>query len=264
MPDLSCRPDIDDAGLPGRTPAMVQRDERMYPMRVDQIAGAGRHEPDPSATLAHADLLAGLASDSTVPAIGAAFVAGRCTTDDASGDSRTSAALAALVDSFNPASLRNRANVYVEAVMSTALLGAVDDAHQRLLDLVTVPDNASIAGYLAAGYLAQFGDASGYPLLRSDLDDRSNPHGRNVALRQLVAFCAVDGQKVGSIVVDVRRDLLALLRDKDAQLAAEVPGLLVESGLTDVRGDLEAATKRPFPKAVRELAADALGQLEQR
>lgn len=248
--------------LPDRTPALIARDERLYSVRVENVLrprqlGMSEEEPE----LLHDQLLAALQGDSVIATIAAAFLAGRSTTGDETDDAETAASLQTLIATTDPARLLDLAHGYVEALMSSALLGDVDPARQRLRELVTVPDNDSIAGYLAAAYLAQFGDPDGYPILHSDLHERSDAHARVMAVRNLLSFVAHDGRQVGKLTIDVRAEYLDRLKDRDADVARAVPSLMVEAGLAGLESDLRAATKRPFKKDVREAAQEALDAL---
>lgn len=258
-----CHRRDDDNNLPARTPALIARDERMFPLRVENVLRPnylGQSEVEPE--LLHDQLLEGLKSEKVIAAIAAAFLAGRSTTGDETDDAETLAALQALIADTNPSRLLDRAHVYVEALLSTALLGQISEAHELLRDLVTVPDNDSIAGYLAAAYLAQFGDADGYPILHADLHDKSDAHARVMAVRNLLSFVPHDGRSVGGLTIDVRAEYVDRLKDRDTDVAQAVPSLMVEAGISGIEDDLRAATKRPFKKEVREaaqVALDALG-----
>jgi len=263
MSTRACRRRPDDNNLPARTPQLIARDDRLFSVNVGAILrpdylGQSNEEPE----LLHDQLLEALTGESLIAAIAAAFVAGRSTTGDDADDAETLAALRGVIGAAKPSSLLDQAAVYVEAIMSTALLGQIGEAHQLLRDLVTVPDNDSIAGYLAAAYLAQFGDADGYPILHTDLHEKSDAHARMMAVRNLLAFVPHDGRQVGRLTIDVRAEYLDRLKDRDPDVAQEVPSLMVEAGITGIEDDLRAATKRPFKKEVREaaqVALDALG-----
>ena len=262
MSERLCEPRFVAAGLPGRTPVLIDRDRRMYPYHLERMAfGNTRREPGDAGPLAHDVLLALLADTERSGAASAAFVAGRCTTGHAADERATQSALQALADSFDPAHLESDAATYVEALFSLALLGDVDGPRQLLTDLVTVPELLSIAAYLAAFYLAQLGSADGYAVLHADLHDHNDAHNRMMAARHLLGFVSYDGQAAGKLVIDVRAELLHRLDDRDETVAQIVPGLLAETGLPDVADDLVAASKRGLPSAVRDAIDIALASL---
>jgi hypothetical protein len=258
--DLVCTPAIGDAGLIQRTAALIERDVRQYPMAVNAIVVGidVKGEPPNDEPLPHETLLESLERDPDGANQPAAFIAGRCTTGDADADAVTLHRLQQLADSFDPAHLRYEASTYVEALLALALLGQVDTSRSRLTDLVTIPEYNSIAAASAAEALAQLGSPAGYTLLHGELHDKDDPHGRMMATRRLLAFVPYDGQVVGSLTIDVRRDLLGRLKDRDDDVAAEVPGLMLETGLDGIVDDVRAATSRPYSKAVRAAAERAL------
>ncbi len=265
MSDKICKVRIDDPHWPERTPALIDRDRRLYPVMVGDLLDAEPSDTsDAPPPLIHDQLLEALAIDDIIRAGAAAFVAGRCTTSDSTVDQETLAALDVLIDSFDPKRLRSRATVYVEALMSSALLGRLDRARESLTVLVTDPDHNSIGGYLAASYLAQLGSAAGYPILHADLHDRDDANARMLAVRNLLPFLAYDGQQVGGLTVDVTAEFLQRMRDGDIDVAVEVPELIAEANLPGLEGILADATKRPYAKGVRKAAEWVIDELAKR
>ncbi len=242
-----------------RTAALAARDTRLFPHQVGRVLlGLTRGEPSPEAAVSHDALLSALTGDDAHRRTGAAFVAGRCTTGDAGDDAETLAALRELIGSLDPSHLRSDAETYVEAVMSSALLGDVDGGRRLLNDLVTIPANDSIAGSLAAYYLAQLGDPAGYTVMQTDLHDRDDAHARLMATRRLLAFVAHDGARVGDRTIDVRRDFLDRLGDRDDDVVGETPELMLETGVPELVTAVREATERPHSKATRKAAKAAL------
>lgn len=204
-------------------------------------------------------LIAALVNDDPVLAAAAAFVAGRCTTNDAESDRIIASALDEVVASVDTSQrLGRKARLYVEAVMSAALLGADDDARRRFEAMLGDDSRSSTADHLAAGYLAQLGDPMGYPALVQDLHDRDSSHVRGLAIDQLLAFVPYDGAKVGKSKVDVVSELRQALRDKDSDVGIDAVAAILDSQLDGTDALLDEATKRPHNRDVRDAATAAL------
>ena len=71
------------------------------------------------------------------------------------------------------------------------------------------------------------GDPSGYGALVRTLHSEI-PHYRLMALRHVIAFLPYDGQRVGALVIDVRRLVLQGLADPDELVRSEAPFYLAE------------------------------------
>lgn len=274
MTARAVRMNIPESTSEGRTAALVQRDRDRYPSAVEDVLDERKRgdkvvEIDPhmrrkdrEPELSEDTLIAALGSEMSARSAAAAFVAGRSTTDDAAGDAAIKDALHAAVDSVDTSTrLGRRATAYVEGVMSLALLGDEADAIERFTAMVTHPERRSDADHLAAGYLAQLGRADGYPVLLEDLHDKDNPHGRMLAIEQVTAFLAYDGQSVGRETVDVRKELKRALQDKDDDVGLAAVRLIAEARLDDMITLLESAADRPHPKKVRAAAKWTLEQL---
>lgn len=251
-----------DPGWPHRTSILIARDHRLYPAMVGNLLDAEPSEDsDEPPPLVHDALLHALTIDDIIQSGAAAFVAGRCTTKDDTDDKATEAALDALIAGFDPKRLRSRATVYMEAVMSSALLGHADRARELLTTQVTDPGHTSIGEYLGAFYLAQLGSPAGYPRLHADLHDKDDAHARIMAVRHLLAFVPFDGQTVAKLTIDVTGEFLKRLRDRDSDVGVEVPELMVEARIPGLQDHLRAATARPYSKDVRRAAEGVLDQL---
>jgi hypothetical protein len=111
---------------------------------------------------------------------------------------------------------------YIEAAMSLALQGEAETA-QNALRAVTDGGGAGTSyDQLAAFYLAQLGDASGWPVMRAALHS-DDPVIRHDAGRLLLGFVPYDGERVGDELIDVRASLNEL--SKDRTFRDEIPRL---------------------------------------
>ncbi|MBV9280120.1 MAG: hypothetical protein JOZ41_08580, partial [Chloroflexi bacterium] len=208
-----CHADVAPAGLPHREDIILKRERNLFSSRVDQLMGRGKGESEKRAESVPMksleDALAG--RDATVlPA--AAFLAGRCKPDAPEGPQKLTALLRDLLDSLPADNLDIMAGAYIEAAMSLALRGDQEVARQALTPLVTDGSSATSEAYLAAFYLAQLGDPSGYPAMVRALHSKSE-HTRLMAARHLIAFKPYEGQTVGDRRVDVRAELAERLKD---------------------------------------------------
>jgi hypothetical protein len=253
-----CRPVIEDAGLPQRTPLLLERERNLYPFMVARLGGGrgSKGEDAPPAPFPLATLQAVLAArdGTTLPA--AAWLAGRCAPDAPAGAAALTAALRDVVGARPVDRLGDLEWAYVEAAFSLALRGDRDAAHAALTPLIA-PDASRGYGYLAAFYLAQLGDPAGYPALLAALRSPT-AHTRLMALRHLIAFAPYDGQRVGAGVVDLRAALLARLRDHDPYVRVEAPYYLAEAGAPDLAALLEPVAAADPDEAVRAAAQSAL------
>lgn len=258
-----CRPHITDAGLPCRGPLLLARDRGLYPDMVAALQGPGRgrgERREPAEATVEA-VAGALASPEPAVARAGAFVAGRSRAEDDDADRHLTELVTDLVQRSDPARLRSDALPYVEAAMAVALRGDAAVARRALLPLVEPEGHRSMADWLAAFYLAQMGDPSGWPVLL-DLLEGTDGFSRLMAARHLVGFVPFDGQVVDGRPVDVVARLAERLDDGDELVAVEVPGLLLELG--DPRaGDLVAAAAAGARhRAVRDAARAALGPVD--
>jgi hypothetical protein len=241
---LTCKLDPSPSSLPGRTAALVERDRRRYGLEVERVAGKDplvHIDPTgPSTLTLTADrlltVLAGAATDDRLAAA-AAFVAGRCTTGDSNADRAIHEALdtaLGTVDVSKP--LGSSAALFVEAVMSLALLGEVDRATQLFTAQLTHPTHRSMEDSLMAGYLAQLGGVEGYPIILEELRDPDSGQLRRNAVDQVIAFLPYDGQSVGGITIDVLAELEKATHDESPYVQQRVEAVRAELGLTESPG----------------------------
>jgi hypothetical protein len=146
--------------------------------------------------------------------------------------------------------------------MSLALRGDRDTAHRALIPLVTDYAHTIMRSYLAAFYLAQLGDPSGYPAMLAALHGKDE-HTRLMAVRHLIGFKPYDGQTVGDQTIDIRTELIQRLRDRRAYVRVEVPFLLAEAEVEGLRELLRPVARRDLKKRVRRAARDVLEHLAQ-
>jgi hypothetical protein len=114
---------------------------------------------------------------------------------------------------------------YIEAAMALGLLGYPDVARERLRAVTNGGGVGTSYDQLAAFYLAQLGDASGWPVMRSALH-ADDPVIRHDAGRLLLGFASYDGERVGRDRIEVRAALNELANDRT--FAKEIPHLLDE------------------------------------
>jgi hypothetical protein len=246
------RPRIEDSGFPGRTEIVLSRERNLYAQMtyelstVDPDVDSGGvtvdhepiidHEPDidgePGVSEAGSVTLQQLEAVLTRPGSdhlqAAAFVAGRSAAADAAGDHRIDALLRDLVKTLDGPDLGSGALAYVEAAMSLALRGHAADGTRLLQGRLAPGARASFADWLAAFYLAELGDASGWSTITTLLAS-SDGFTRLMAARHVIGFLPVDGTTVGGHRVDIVAALDALSEDSDPLVAQEIPALLAEA-----------------------------------
>ncbi len=252
----ACPPHIVAAGFPNRTQTILQREQEMFPLVVERLLGMGKHEPDGSEDYSQSltmEMLEENLEDPRNPDSSAAFLAGRCQPTDPKDQTKLTALVRAAVD----ASECSVDFGFVEAAMSLALRGESEKARQKLLPLVG--GKASVFGEtsLAAFYLAQLGDASGYPVLLEALQN-SNEHTRLMAVRKLLAFKPFDGQTIQGKTIDIRMDIAGRFKDTEPIVRREIPGLLAEAGVTGLKELLLPVAENDENEEVRASARDAL------
>ena len=248
MSTAICRIRLDVHGLSGRTRAVLDREAQRYEAAVEQLQGDDPDEHiDPADEEAEAaplsadvllDALGGPAADGRTTV--AAFVAGRCTTDDQTVDATIRTAVDALVSSVDRSErLGPLAHTFVEAVMSLALLGEPDTAVELFTAQLSDPESRSVADSRAAGYLAQLGVATGYPVLLEDLHQSRSAMVRMRSLEDLLPFAAFVGVQVDGTVVDVAAEL-RLAAEDDPSVAGQAQRVAAMLGID--LGDVAIAT----------------------
>lgn len=258
---MNCRPHIVAAGLPGRDDVILEREKNLYAPMVDRLMGqrSERSFEQAAASLTMQMLEEAFARRDAFALPAAAWLAGRCQPDAPEDQQRLTALLRDLVESLPGQDLDIMARAYIEAAMSLALRGEPEVARKALRLLVS---DASSDSYLAAFYLAQLGDPSGYPAIRQALRS-SNEHTRLMAVRHLIAFKPYDGQQVGGDIVDVRAELVQRLKDHDPYVRVEVPYYLAEAGVEDLTELLRPVARDDEDQDVRYAAREVLERLEQ-
>jgi hypothetical protein len=241
---MSWTPRIDDAGLPHRSMQLLRRERDLFNTMVRILQGRPRADPTGAAGELDRDLvLAGFNSDDRLQRRAACFVAGRSSID---------AADAATVDSALRAALaRSTSAERVEAAMALALRGAAEAAIPVLRKEAA---GGGAASWLAATYIAELGDASGWATIAESLAG-DEEHARLMATRQLVAFLPFDGNDVGGQRVDAADRLRASLSDPVAAVRSEAPSLIAEAGLADAAELLRDAANHSPDESVRRAAA---------
>jgi hypothetical protein len=251
-----CRPWIVDAGLPQRGDLILQRERNLYPLTISRLLGRRQElDFDEAAGLLTMEMLeSAFAGRQPAPLIAAAWLAGRCQPEDPRDQERLTALVGDFlrsVPSGNPGVLARPA---IEAAMSLALRGDPGAGRDALVALLeTAPDES----YLAAFYLAQLGDPSGYPAMLRALR-HPNEHIRLMAARHLAAFKPFDGEVVSGVTVDVRSELLQRLRDHDAYVRIEMPYYLAEVDAEGLEDLLRPVARKDRNKQVRQAARDVL------
>jgi hypothetical protein len=260
----ACRPRVEDDGQPGRTPLVLARERGMFEPFVSQLLGRGKREPTGAAAELTTELLeAGLRSGGATELVAAAFLAGRCDPGDEASRAELGELLVELADDLDvePEDLDADARPLIEALFSLVLRGEGDEALPRLRALAADGGAGTTHDWLAAAYLAQLGEVSGWPAMLAAAGN-VDAHTRLMATRHLAWFLPFDGQAVGGSTIDVRGQLLARLADADAYVAREVPALLAEAGVPDAVALLEDAAEHHDLEEVRHAAEDVLDQLQ--
>lgn len=249
----SCERSIERLDLVDRTDLILERERSGFDAMLDVLRQNGKGAGETAQQLTSSELEGGLRSSEQSVQYAAAFLAGRCRAAPPAG-TRVTEMLHTLID--DP---RTPADVGIEAAMSLALLGERERAHRRLLRAVANPDPFADA-YKAAFFLAQLGDASGWPAMVKALSS-DIAHFRLMALRHLAGFLPHDGKSVDDTTVDVRARLLAGLRDPDPLVRQEVPFYLEEARVPNLRAALEPVANGDSDASVRTAAEIVLGRL---
>jgi hypothetical protein len=193
----------------------------------------------------------------------AAFLAGRCQPDAPELQDKLTALLHDLVDSLPVDDLEIMDTAYIEAAMSLALRGEPEAARRALMPLVTTYASTTPESYLAAFYLAQLGEPSGYPVMLEALRSE-NEHNRLMAVRRLIGFKPYDGQTVQGKAVDIRAELVERLGDPHPYVRVEVPYLLAEAGVEGLRELLFPVAEGDTDADVRQAAREVLDSIKDR
>ena len=258
---IPCRPHIVTASLPYREEVILQRERNLYPLMVHRLMGMGRREKGgsedvtESLTIKMIEDAFAIREATVLPA--ATFLAGRCQPDAPEFQERLTALLRDLLDSLPVDDLDIMDAAYIEAAISLALRGEPDKARQALIPLVTDYAPTTIRSYLAAFYLAQLGDPSGYSALLATLGS-SNEHYRLMATRHLIGFKPYNGQTIQGKVVDIKTELVKRLKDSDTYVRREVPHLLAEAEIEGLRELLLPVAKDDIDPDVRQAARAVL------
>jgi hypothetical protein len=235
MPSGAVSMRIEDGGHPGRTALVLERERGQWAQMAGELARGPRTdgavlstsepvEGDRPPSITVDQLGRGFADDARQLRSSAAFIAGRCAGVD--GD-QLDGWLRGLIAGCDTDDLGASAVAYVEAAMSLVLRGHDDEGVTLLGALVAPAAKDSMADWMAAFYLAQLGDLSGWPTMVDLLTD-SDGFTRLMAARHLFAFLPFDGDAVDGETVDVAGRLRSLRKDRDELVAEEIPGLLEE------------------------------------
>jgi HEAT repeat protein len=242
---------------------VLERERRRWAGEAAVVSAdeaSGRGEPDERRGTKELDadrLLAALASADVEVLASAAWLAGRVFCEQPELDQEIQSRLEGLVGRLDPTD-DYEAYAWLEGVVSLVLIGAPTDG-VREVHRVLDRQNSGYR-YLAAAYLAQLGDPSGWPVIQEVLGG-DNEHTRLMAARQLGAFLPYDGQKVGRTRVEVLPTLARLTKDPSRFVRREAPGLLAESGGPAARGLIEEAgqTDDEELRGAVQAALDAIG-----
>ncbi len=231
---------------------------------VDRLMGIGRREERgfeeaaPSLTMKMLEDAFAKREATVMPA--AAFLAGRCQPEAPELQGKLTALLDKFLKSLPVDNLDIMAASYIEAAMSLALRGEPDEARIALIPLITNYASSTTRSYLAAFYLAQLGDPSGYAVMLEALRD-PNEHTRLMAVRHLIGFKPYDGRTVQGKVVDIRVELVQSLKDQLSYVRVEVPNLLAEAGVDGLEEILLPVANNDTDPDVRQASRDIIEAL---
>jgi hypothetical protein len=245
-----CRPQIAAAGLPGRTERILKRERDAFEGIAQGLVSTGKGGSG-SPTVTPSVLRNALASRDPVAPYAAAFVIGRCTTGNPDADRGMIDEVRATLAKQPPADVR------IELAMALALHGEVEPARRLLSEAVAAKDPLG-QQYMAAFYLAQLGDPSGWPAMVKALTG-DLVQFRGMATRHVIGFLPYDGTEVGGQKIDVRGALAARLQDPEEMVRQEVPLYLEELAPSNLRALLEPVAARdpsPTVRAAAQLVLD--------
>ncbi len=243
------QPRIEPSGFPARTELVLARERQLWPIHAARVGGA-----DPEDLTCDAVMTALTGQDMDALASGA-WLVGRARV--AGGDPGLGSAAERRAKKLDRAD-DYEALAFLEAQMSLALADrSVRKRKANLSDFVRKIDSLYVQ--LAAYYLAQLGDPSGWPAMMGVARGR-NEQGRIVAARNLVGFLPYDGQAVGGVTIDVVGALRAGLADTSAFVRREAPALIAEAAGAGARPLIEALAASDDDE-VRAAAISVLDQL---
>jgi hypothetical protein len=258
-----CIRHIVDHGYAGRTRFVLEREGNLYGIYAASIAVSGESEsesmlsePGPIEGVTFAQLKASFACDDVTRVAAAAFIAGRSRAKEPSVHSAIDQMLVEFINARQPGKLGADARAYVEASMAIVLRGDLEHGRVALTAVGRNGGAGTMADYLAAFYLAQLGDSSGFLTIVSLLDG-DDGFGRLMAARHLIGFMPYETKVVDELVVNVRARLLDRIDDRDELVAREIPALLAEAGYDSLHDDLKAIAKKARHQSTRR-AAQAL------
>jgi HEAT repeat protein len=259
-----CQPHITEAGFPQRTPEILNREKNIYPLMIDRLQGQGRRSEkgppaEKSLTMEMLEAAFDNRKDTSRPA--AAFLAGRCQPEAPEDQEKLGVLLQNLLNSLPLEKLGVRSLDYIEAAMSLALRGKKDTGREALLPLIGQYASKILEPYLAAFYLAQMGDPSGYPVMVDCLQS-DNEHIRLMTARQLIGFKPYNGQTVGGKVVDIEGELVKLLKDPENYVNREIPYLLAEVKTKNLTKILQPVANSDEDTELRHAAQHVLEDLK--
>lgn len=270
-----CHPHIVDEGFPQRGEKILSREQRMYPVMVSELSKKGSDDNEffdddgdfdrdltgKTQILTMEMLETAFLSQNPKGLPSASFLAGRCQPEILEDRERLTALLKETFASLPVNALRDKAVAYIEMAMSLALRGEVEIAKDALQQVVTKKITA--AGYvdLAAFYLAQLGDLSGYPAMLEALDSK-NEFNRLMATRHLIGFQPYDGQTIDGHKVDIKAAFIKQLDDVNEYVQDEVPFLMAEAEIEGLREILENFCERDISERASESAQAVIDDLE--
>jgi len=257
-----CAVRIHDAGLVNRTPQVLQRELHLVGAMVLRMEQRPKGNPEQAAERLTMGALTACFKKplaTTLPAAG--WLAGRCTAPDAAGSALLESSLRDALASLDVHRLGAHGPAYVECAMSMGLRGDADAAVAALQAIAAGGGAGSTHDWQGAYYLAQYGDTSGWAAIVAALGS-GDEHSRLMATRHLFVFIPYDGTTRDGLLIDAAARLAAALDDPSEYVAVEVPGLLAEAGLDDIRELLADAAAPGRPASVRAAAADVLKIVE--
>ncbi len=236
---------ISDAGLPYRTPKIINREKKSIYSLLNSLSLSDRDNSE-IPELSFDSLINVLQSEEDWRAYNAAFILGRISFNN---DSLNHELLTHLK---NIISTEIRSDVKIECAMSLVLKGKKDKGKKVLLNMVN-EEGYLENQYKASFYLAQMGDLTGvekfYKTLNSEI-----PHYRLMAMRHYIVFEPFNGFIINDTKVDVNKTLLKFLKDSDEMIRSEVPFYLEELGIKDLVKILETIVENDTSTLVKDAA----------
>lgn len=250
---IACEIHLDAADLPQRTELMIERDRGAVSVAANTLAGtSNRGRPRAAPSVDTRALRQAAASDNARSRRAAAILIGRCKAADPEADQRLVETLAGLTADAQPPEVR------IEAAMSQRLRGVGDDPDAALVTL----SEGDAAPWRAAAYLAQTGEARGWPAVARGAASDDAP-SRVEALEAAVAFAPMQGKEAGDTTVDPHGLIAGAADDEAVTVRQSVPRWLIEVEHPEARARIEALTK-DASSGVQTMAKHALGQLDER